>query len=182
MKKNTTTALLAILVAAAVSQTAQAAPVDITSVPTAITLLSNGSVNFGDKFKNNLKNDVFGDHFTFTTTGTNKLDLILTSTSSSALNGLNITGLGLYTSAGLLAAGGTRVTSGALDKWTLSDANLTAGSYFFKVSGNVVSNTGGAFGANGTLISAVPEPETYAMMLAGFGLLGFMARRRKNTV
>ena len=26
----------------------------------------------------------------------------------------------------------------------------------------------------------IPEPETYAMMLAGLGLLGFMARRRKQ--
>ncbi len=29
-------------------------------------------------------------------------------------------------------------------------------------------------------ISAVPEPETYAMLLAGLGLLGFAARRRKQ--
>lgn len=29
-------------------------------------------------------------------------------------------------------------------------------------------------------IKAVPEPETYAMMLGGLGLLGFMARRRKG--
>ena len=29
-------------------------------------------------------------------------------------------------------------------------------------------------------ISAIPEPETYAMLLAGLGLLGFSARRRKN--
>ena len=28
----------------------------------------------------------------------------------------------------------------------------------------------------------VPEPETYAMLLAGLGLLGFMARRRKESV
>lgn len=28
--------------------------------------------------------------------------------------------------------------------------------------------------------AAVPEPETYAMLLAGFGLLGFAAFRRKQ--
>jgi len=26
----------------------------------------------------------------------------------------------------------------------------------------------------------IPEPETYAMMLAGLGLMGFVARRRKQ--
>ena len=30
------------------------------------------------------------------------------------------------------------------------------------------------------ITTAVPEPETYAMMLAGLGLLGFAARRRKQ--
>ena len=38
----------------------------------------------------------------------------------------------------------------------------------------------GQFIANGT-IAAVPEPETYAMMFAGLGLLGFMVRRQKNS-
>ncbi|KPF44790.1 hypothetical protein IP87_07065 [beta proteobacterium AAP121] len=33
---------------------------------------------------------------------------------------------------------------------------------------------------NVVLASAVPEPGTYAMMLAGIGVLGFMARRRRG--
>jgi PEP-CTERM motif len=35
-------------------------------------------------------------------------------------------------------------------------------------------------GVEGLAVTAVPEPETYAMMLAGLGLLGFAARRRKK--
>jgi hypothetical protein len=33
--------------------------------------------------------------------------------------------------------------------------------------------------ANGT-VGAVPEPESYAMLLAGLGLMGAVVRRRKN--
>ena len=157
---------------------AQANVIDISSAPTAIALAPSGSAHFGDKFKNNLKNDIFADKFTFTTTGATKLDLILTSTSTSALNGLNITGLSLYTAGGALAMAGSQLSSGATDKWTLTDANLAAGSYYVKVSGNVVSNAGGAYAANGT-ISAVPEPEGYAMLFVGMGLIGLVKQRRK---
>jgi hypothetical protein len=42
------------------------------------------------------------------------------------------------------------------------------------------SNTGGNRGSVLASVSAVPEPETYAMLLAGLGLMGFIARRRKT--
>jgi hypothetical protein len=34
-------------------------------------------------------------------------------------------------------------------------------------------------GANLSYVTAVPEPESYAMLLAGLGLMGFIARRRR---
>ena len=42
------------------------------------------------------------------------------------------------------------------------------------------TDTTGQTMITGVALAPVPEPETYAMMLAGFGLMGFMARRRKN--
>ena len=41
------------------------------------------------------------------------------------------------------------------------------------------SSSGSAQVNDAPFISAVPEPETYAMLLAGLGLIGFTARRRK---
>ena len=57
----------------------------------------------------------------------------------------------------------------------------TAGTYSFSVAGLSKGANGGAY----TLalnVTAVPEPETYALMLAGLGLVGFAARRRKSAV
>ena len=56
-----------------------------------------------------------------------------------------------------------------------------------KIGGTGCLGTGNGFGigTNGTAVhinvtSPVPEPETYGMILAGLGLLGFMARRKNQ--
>lgn len=49
---------------------------------------------------------------------------------------------------------------------------------FFGSSG-FTYNIGGADQLGTLNVSAVPEPESYALMLAGLGLVGLMARRRK---
>ena len=59
--------------------------------------------------------------------------------------------------------------------WTASPA----GSYYLAVGGLSNGTQGGIY--NGAIsVTVVPEPETYAMMLAGLGALGFLARRRRN--
>jgi hypothetical protein len=58
--------------------------------------------------------------------------------------------------------------------------------YQVKVSGHTVSSIPGGEGTvsviaiNG-IISSVPEPESYVMLLAGLGLLGLIARRRAKS-
>lgn len=65
-------------------------------------------------------------------------------------------------------------TSSPLPRFTLAQ-----GDYYFKVSGIVDGEIGGMYLVNGVTTPPVPEPETYAMLLAGLGLLGFAARKRK---
>lgn len=43
-------------------------------------------------------------------------------------------------------------------------------------------STGHQYGGDPSTVAAVPEPESYAMLLAGLGVLGFAARRRKQKV
>ena len=55
---------------------------------------------------------------------------------------------------------------------------LSAGEYHIDFTGTVTGAHGGAYLA-ALHVTAVPEPETYAMLLAGLGVMGAIARRRK---
>ena len=56
---------------------------------------------------------------------------------------------------------------------------LSAGQYHIDFTGTLTGNDGGAYLA-ALHLAPVPEPETYAMLLAGLGLMGGIARRRNN--
>jgi hypothetical protein len=55
--------------------------------------------------------------------------------------------------------------------------NLTPGQYHLDMTG-FVNGAAGQYSV-GLQAAPVPEPETYALMLAGLGAVGFVARRRK---
>jgi len=153
--------------------------------------LTDGSGFFGDTLAMGNNGATFADHFTFSVTGTMPMnfDAIVSSISRTADTGLDFSALSLYrvgggtgtggTGADTLITSGTSLQTGSMDVWTLSSDNLQAGDYYLLVSGNLVSDTAGSFGG-AVMLAPVPEPETYGMMLAGLGVLGFLARRRKQ--
>ena len=68
-----------------------------------------------------------------------------------------------------------------MSRFALRDIDITAG---LDPDNPLAFPTGLTFAESGAVsmmqnpIAVVPEPETYALFLAGLGLLGFMARRR----
>ena len=176
--------------AAAVSQGAAAQAIDRT-VPLATAGDGVGGFNahFGDTFTASTAGSTFSDIFTFNI-GT-PFDAAA-SVTSSFLNtpqtkDLLITGFSLYRyDPGTMAVLGTAIAginetgfgSHPTDSWSLSAYGLSSGYYALKVDGKVLGMGGGAFGGDLT-VSPVPEPAAYGMLLAGLGLVGVAATRRK---
>jgi hypothetical protein len=166
-----------------------ATPVTVGNSPQVLDLTS-GSGFFGDTFGVNNNGATFSDRFTFSVNSTSGMnfDAIISSISRTADTGLDVTGLSLYraagtdgTGTGTLVSAGKSLQSGNIDVWSLSSDNLAVGNYYVLVSGNLVSDASASFGGAVMMspTAPVPEPETYGMMLAGLGVLGFLARRRK---
>ncbi|MRW86246.1 PEP-CTERM sorting domain-containing protein [Pseudoduganella sp. FT26W] len=174
MKKYTS--FLIGLVLAAASVFASAADFERTSN---ITLI-DGTSGFGplSSFSDGSLNKTFSDLFYFSVPSLSNADSNISSISFSDTTGIDFSHFDLYKVGSSVAA-----ASGSLDAdsglWFLTGTNLTAGSYYFKVQGTITTNDAVTYSGN-LLVSAVPEAETYAMLLAGLGLVGFVARRRKT--
>jgi hypothetical protein len=97
-----------------------------------------------------------------------------TSTSGISFTAFNLLASDMSTvlSYGTLTSAGPRLAFGGLD------SVHSFGDYFVHIAGIASGTTG----YSGTLssITPVPEPEVYGMLLAGLGLMCFVARRRKT--
>ena len=83
---------------------------------------------------------------------------------------------------------GNNVGSFLFDNQAVSAGQTLTGTWAIKWLNNANSASSiplfsnvGIYTGQRSLTSAVPEPATYGMMLAGLGLVGFVARRRKTS-
>ena len=132
----------------------------------------------------------FNDNYLFSIPAAST-DSITSTISLGSIFGINSLQTALYSGASIvsgLPSGTLMATSNLLTfngtGWTSSSAiinpiMLTAGSYILHVAGNVSGTSGGSY--SGILnIASVPEADEWALMLAGLGLIGFIANRRKR--
>lgn len=123
-----------------------------------------------------LSSPTFTENVVFTNTLAGLYSITLT-TSSPAVD---------FTSAVLSGLGGpynlVEIDDTGVDEfWRLANpVALGASQYTLTINGN---NSGaGSLGGSITIRQAVPEPATWAMMLIGFGAVGFAMRRRRTPV
>ncbi|MEO8455310.1 MAG: FxDxF family PEP-CTERM protein [Sphingomicrobium sp.] len=67
---------------------------------------------------------------------------------------------------------------GSNEFWGLGDTLINSGQYTLTVNGN--NSRTGTLGGTITIAQALPEPGTWAMMLIGFGAVGFALRRKRK--
>jgi len=70
---------------------------------------------------------------------------------------------------------------GTTEFWNLDDTLLAAGQYTLVINGNN-GDTGALAGTITITDHGVPEPATWAMMLVGFGAIGWQLRRRRSSL
>ena len=135
--------------------------------------LSTGSTFFG-RTPSGLS---FIDTYTFTLAGASYLTTGSVDSSAIGAQDIDFNSITIMQGATTIATFANSGTD-AQEHYTLGQTLLAAGSYTLVING-IQSADAASYAGNLAVVAApVPEPETYAFMLAGLGVMGFIARRR----
>jgi len=145
--------------------------VQTVTYPSVGPIIAAGTLGVSDSFSG-LIGDTFLDHFMFSV----QPSATFTLTTNSLFQG------GLTVSSGELWNGaGTTQFFPTGSPFFTSSPILSPGAYDLRISGTLTATSGlHGVAINFSPTAPIPEPEAYAMMLAGLGLMGFVARRRKQ--
>ena len=174
--------LIALLLALTLAGTANAATESSTSALT----FSGGNAFFGNTIAAGFS--AFDDFFTFSVpaanTGNVGASVIAGFSSSPGSFGWTsvITAFDLFSGT---PGSGTLITLGTVYggiAGTTGAFGLLPGNYFLNVQGSIPNPAaGGSYGGAANLVlTPVPEPGEWALMMSGLGLIGFMVRRRTS--
>jgi hypothetical protein len=153
---------LALAAGLAASASAGAATYNLGTLPTGVTQF--GVYQVSGTFSDTLDFALGG--VSNLSAGVGALNFTLGGSPYKNISNLDLT---LYNSHGVDLGSGTDITVN----------NLAAGNYYAIVSGKANGVAGGEYGG-AISVSPVPESSSVAMMLAGLGLLGCVALRRKS--
>lgn len=98
-------------------------------------------------------------------------------------NGWHSFSTSLWNDTGSLADGtvtGDPGSGGWTSIFSFSPLTASGSPYYIHIDGITKEGSSHATYSGTLTLSPIPEPETYAMILAGLGLMGFIARRRKQ--
>jgi hypothetical protein len=173
MKKAMTA--LAVLALAGAGWAPLALAADI-SHATQVLDLGQGSASFARTID---AGNTFADRYDFTLTGTSSLVALLSGFNGTDFGAVTFNNFSLVNSAGLSLDGTKVLDQGGIQTWRVAAQPLVADTYHLLVSGSVLNAKATSY-VGAVAVTPVPEPETYALLAGGLGLLGYVARRRKT--
>ena len=95
----------------------------------------------------------------------------------------DITNLGVKLYAGLVGSGtlvyDLATNPNSTPNYMTGSGTYAVGDYYYEVKGLTTGSVGGNYTFTANTLP-VPEPETYAMLMVGLGLIGTIVRRRRN--
>lgn len=170
------------IAAAALPGTAQAATIVGGSTTVNASLDQGTNNNFSIGFSDSSLANPFTEFLTFTTDVAGNLSIRVETTATGPDNNVTfsnvfLTGTGL---AGPVAL--SQVLFDPNDTFLRNMISVGAGTYTLNIQGTPGTTAGSISGTVAfSSVAAVPEPGTWALMLLGFGAVGFSMRRRRAT-